>query len=165
MSNFLNKKLGERLDLACIDTVIPKPKTNTLSPDVVEKFGLAELDLEAIKPVELTPETDKEDRELARAAIRNTLKITAMNLDGLMKMAQATEHPRAFEVAAIFAKSIIDAATKLDDLVDSSNKKNNTNLHTETSSNINQQNNIILSTEDAMKMIRDMTGADITKNK
>lgn len=110
---------------------------------------------EPIPVTEINDETNKSDRELARASIRNVLTVANDNLGALVALARATEHPRAFEVAATFAKTIVDAATKLEDLIEPRTQKGATNKDGAPAQTIQQQTNIYTTSEDAMKAFRE----------
>lgn len=184
MSDYLKKSLNELLDLEDhIESQDKKNTANQYKVDIEtvtinaggetpvreslpttidnppseeeQKFGLVDYVPKDLDVRELSDETDKDDKALARAAIRNVIQVSTGNLEGLLRLAQATEHPRAFEVAATFAKTIVDAAGKLDDLVSgkAGNKKGVSNNDTP-SVNYNQQNNIIMTAENAMDMLR-----------
>lgn len=172
MSDYINGQLEKILDLAPTEDIedqlarreedikngsVPQNQLATIPNAEIgepEKFGLATYEAKPLVQAELTDETDKSDKELARAAIRNVINVSSDSLAGLLAMAKYQEHPRGFEVAATFAKTIIDAATKLDDMIENKAKKGTPSKDVP-STQYNQQNNIVMSTEDAMKMIRE----------
>lgn len=107
-------------------------------------------------PVEITDETDRQDKELARAAMRSVLGNLHSNLGNLIQIANGSEHPRAYEVAATMAKTIIDAATKLHDMVDQKQHKNSSNgAVTGDGNTITQQNVYLTSAEDVTRLLRE----------
>ena len=107
--------------------------------------------------VALDEETNKSDSELARASIRNVLKVSNENLGAILHLAKSTEHPRAFEVAATFAKTIVDAATKLEDMIEQKNR--GTGKTSAPNQTITNQTNVITTSEEAMKMFRERAKA------
>lgn len=138
-----------------------KPKGDTFRQEGNDSpFQLANYEPDELEIIPLDDEADQDDRALARASIRNVLMQTNNNLGALLALAQATEHPRAFEVAATFAKTIIDAAGKLDDMAtEKSNKKGASGKDAPAGNVTNTQQNFYMSSEDAMKMIRDAAKA------
>lgn len=59
---------------------------------------------------------DRNDRRLARETFKNMIEKSENMLSALIEIAEGTEHPRAFEVAANLVKTITDVAAKLDDV-------------------------------------------------
>lgn len=109
-----------------------------------------------VETTELTSEQNKSDKELARASIRNLLNQANDSIGALFYLAKQTEHPRAFEVAATIAKTIIDAADKLDNMSEEKAAKGTKMAPSDGNggTNISQQNNIIMSSEEAMRLLR-----------
>lgn len=113
---------------------------------------------EAKPPVVIENETpedlkDKEDRELARQTFKKMIQKSENMLDALMQIAESTEHPRAFEVAANLVKTITDVASKLDE-VSSRRIKAKEKGSESPSTNINHNHLYVGSSEELMKLIR-----------
>ena len=103
-------------------------------------FGAKPSDLqkhvESVKPtLKKSEEGDvKQDYEMSRANLHNLVMKGQEALDGIMDVAQSSDHPRAYEVAALMIKNVADTTDKLIDLqrkmkdLDSDDKKvtNNT---------------------------------------
>lgn len=102
-----------------------------------------------------TPEDikDKEDQELARQTFRKMIQRSENMLDVLTQIAEGTEHPRAFEVAANLVKTITEVASKLDE-VSSRRSKTKEKAPESASTNINHNHLYVGSSEDLMKLIR-----------
>jgi len=72
----------------------------------------------------------KQDYELSRAALHSLVMKGQEAVDGILEVAQASDHPRAYEVAATTIKNVADTADKLIDLqkkmkeLDAEDKKN-----------------------------------------
>ena len=128
------EKLEETFDL------MPAPKPEAKPPVVIENE---------------TPEDlkDKEDQELARQTFKKMIQRSENMLDALVQIAEGTEHPRAFEVAANLVKTITDVASKLDE-VSSRRTKAKEKGPESPSTNINHNHLYVGSSEDLMKMIR-----------
>ena len=128
------EKLEEAFDL------IPAPKPEAKPPVVIENE---------------TPEDlkDKEDRELARQTFKKMIQKSENMLDALMQIAESTEHPRAFEVAANLVKTITDVASKLDE-VSSRRTKAKEEGSESPPTNINHNHLYVGSSEELMKLIR-----------
>lgn len=162
---FLNQNLKDMLDLdieieetrenqnkkAAKDQ--PKAASNSVVVAEDEKHLQAFVPV-PVAPTELTTEQNKSDKELARASIRNLLNQANDSIGALFYLAKQTEHPRAFEVAATIAKTIIDAADKLDNMTEEKAPKGTKGAIETSGTNISQQNNIIMSSEEAMRLLR-----------
>lgn len=113
---------------------------------------------ESNPPVAIENETsenfkDKEDQELARQTFRKMIQKSENMLEALVQIAEETEHPRAFEVAANLVKTITDVASKLDE-VSSRRTKAKEKGSESPSTNINHNHLYVGSSEDLMKLIR-----------
>lgn len=125
-----------------------------------ETFNLVPLsDSKTIQPLVVKNEEaqedsirDKEDRELARQTFRKMIQKSENMLDSLVQIAEATEHPRAFEVAANLVKTIADVASKLDEV--SSRQIKSSKDSDVPSTNINHNHLYVGSSEELIKMIR-----------
>ena len=88
--------------------------------------------VEKVKPV--LKKTDNEDvqqdYEVSRASLHSLVMKGQEAVDGILEVAQASDHPRAYEVAGQLIKNVADTADKLIDLqkkmkeLDSEDKKN-----------------------------------------
>ena len=88
--------------------------------------------VEKIKPTLKKTDTEdvKHDYEVSRAALHSLVMKGQEAVDGILEVAQASDHPRAYEVAATTIKAVADTTDKLIDLqkkmkdLDSEEKKN-----------------------------------------
>ena len=88
--------------------------------------------VEKIKPTLKKTDTEdvKHDYEVSRAALHSLVMKGQEAVDGILEVAQASDHPRAYEVAATTIKNVADTADKLIDLqkkmkeLDAEDKKN-----------------------------------------
>lgn len=124
-------------------------QTDTL-PTVVEESA-------TVEDTEL-----EQDFQYARSNIKELVKKGSISVDEILKIAKASDHPRAFEVAAGFLKQLADMNQQILDL---HKKKKDIQIKTgEDQSKIvhNTQNNIMFhgSTHDMQKMLRER-GAEI----
>ena len=80
-----------------------------------------------------TPEV-QQDYEISRAQLHNLVMKGQEAVDGILDVARASDHPRAYEVAGQLIKSVGDVADKLIDLqgkmkeLDKEDKKGPTNV-------------------------------------
>ena len=71
---------------------------------------------------------------MSRANLHNLVMKGQEALDGIMDVAQSSDHPRAYEVAALMIKNVADTTDKLIDLqrkmkdLDAEDKKGPTNV-------------------------------------
>ena len=74
--------------------------------------------VEKVKPVLKKTDTPdiKQDYETTRAALHMLVMKGQEAVDGILDVARASDHPRAYEVAATTIKSVADTADKLIDL-------------------------------------------------
>ena len=97
----------------------------------VEKTALQK-HVEKVKPIikKSAEEDVKSDYEVSRAALHSLVMKGQEAVDGILEVAQASDHPRAYEVAATTIKAVADTTDKLIDLqkkmkdLDSEEKKN-----------------------------------------
>ena len=88
--------------------------------------------VEKVKPVlKKTDNQDvQQDYEVSRASLHSLVMKGQEAVDGILEVAQASDHPRAYEVAGQLIKNVADTADKLIDLqkkmkeLDSEDKKN-----------------------------------------
>ena len=101
-----------------------------------EEFGVEKSALqkhvEKVKPVikKSDDEDVKSDYEVSRAALHSLVMKGQQAVDGILDVAEASDHPRAYEVAGQLIKNVADTADKLIDLqkkmkdLDDEGKKN-----------------------------------------
>tara|TARA_B100000214_G_C23723018_1_gene515207 strand:- start:207 stop:638 length:432 start_codon:yes stop_codon:yes gene_type:complete len=88
--------------------------------------------VESVKPkLKKTDSPDiQQDYEMSRAQLHNLVMKGQEAVDGILEVAQASDHPRAYEVAGQLIKNVGDVADKLIDLqkkmkdLDEDEKKN-----------------------------------------
>lgn len=97
-------------------------------------------------------ERDVQDQELARQTFRKMIQKSENMLNVLTQIAEGTEHPRAFEVAANLVKTITDVASKLDEV--SSRRMKAKEKAPESTTSINHNHLYVGSSEELMKLIR-----------
>ena len=110
--------------------------------------------VEKVKPVLKKTENEdvQQDYEVSRASLHSLVMKGQEAVDGILEVAQASDHPRAYEVAGQLIKNVADTADKLIDLqkkmkeLDSEDKKN-------TPSTVNNTM-FIGSTADLQKMLK-----------
>lgn len=99
-------------------------ETNIISKDVVKQS----------KEIEI-PNDPQKDYEYTRANLYNLIEKGQQAINGILELAQESEHPRAFEVAGQLIKSVGDVTDKLLDLqkkmkdLDAPSKKGNTTVN------------------------------------
>ena len=92
--------------------------------------------VEKVKPSLKKSETQdvKDDYEVSRAQLHNLVMKGQEAVDGILDVARASDHPRAYEVAGQLIKNVGDVADKLIDLqgkmkeLDKEDKKGPTNV-------------------------------------
>ena len=101
-----------------------------------EEFGVEKSALqkhvEKVKPVikKSDDEDVKSDYEVSRAALHSLVMKGQQAVDGILDVAEASDHPRAYEVAGQLIKNVADTTDKLIDLqkkmkdLDAEDKKN-----------------------------------------
>ena len=74
--------------------------------------------VEKVKPqLKKSEENDvKQDYEVSRAQLHNLVMKGQEAVDGILDVARASDHPRAYEVAGQLIKNVADTADKLIDL-------------------------------------------------
>ena len=71
--------------------------------------------VEKVKPALKKTETEdvKHDYEVSRAQLHNLVMKGQEAVDGILDVARASDHPRAYEVAGQLIKNVADTADKL----------------------------------------------------
>ena len=74
--------------------------------------------VESVKPLLKKTDTEdvKHDYEVSRASLHSLVMKGQEAVDGILEVAQASDHPRAYEVAGQLIKNVADATDKLMDL-------------------------------------------------
>ena len=74
--------------------------------------------VDKVKPLLKKSQEDdvKHDYETARAQMHNLVSKGQEAVDGILEVAQSSDHPRAYEVAALMIKNVADTTEKLIDL-------------------------------------------------
>ena len=123
-----------------------------------DAFGSEPSDLQkhvqSVKPLLKKSDTEdvKHDYEVSRAQLHNLVMKGQEAVDGILDVARASDHPRAYEVAGQLIKNVADTADKLIDLqkkmkeLDAEDKKN-------TPSTVNNTM-FVGSTADLQKMLK-----------
>lgn len=95
-----------------------------------------------------------DDKKLAKETYRRMIRKSENMLDVLAQIAENTEHPRAFEVAANLVKTIADVAEKLSEASKNDDEKQQIQQQT---TNINHNHLYVGSSEDLLRLIRNRT--------
>lgn len=108
--------------------------------------------------VSKTKEMDQEDDyQLARSTMRKLLMKGEGTLDELINLSKSSEHPRTYEVAGQFIKTMSDVSKDLLNL-----QKQVKDLNTETTQKIGTQNNVVFNgtTAELFKLLRNGPAQD-----
>lgn len=126
----MNKKIDESLDMVPLDDVY--------EGEVVEKKE---------------PPSDLDnDFTYARENFYNVIEKGTEALEDMLRVAQASEHPRAYEVVSTIMKTLMDANKDLVDLSDKKAKRDEPGKEQQVTNN----NLFVGSTADLQKMLKDM---------
>ena len=126
----MNKKIDESLDMVPLDEVY--------EGEVVEKPE---------------PPSDVEnDFKYARENFYNVIEKGTEALEDMLRVAQASEHPRAYEVVSTIMKTLMDANKDLVDLSDKKAKRD----QPEKEQQVTNNNLFVGSTAELQKMLKDM---------
>lgn len=132
--NKIDKNLSEIFD---IEPIVPK----------VEEIKTEIVEVEQESASDLTV-----DLNLARTNIKSLLNKGDTAIDNLLKVAEASEHPRAYEVAATFIKTLADLNK---DLIDIQKKKKDLTGEKPADSSINIDKAVFVgSTTDLIKNLK-----------
>ena len=141
------EKLEETFNLMPSPAVSPRT-------DVIEEAKIVVKDDRPVVPDD-DAERDKRDRAFARDSMKNALAKGETLLDLLAQIAQGSEHPQAFSVAANLIKTITDTAMKIHEVSGTTQKEKAASLEKEAAPVVsNHQHLHVGSTEDLMKLIR-----------
>ena len=137
----LNEKLSEALDIEPIEFEVVEPVVESTTPVVVETTST-------------TVTTVEEDADFARKNIKELISKGTTAMDNLLQIAAASEHPRAFEVAAGLIKNLADMNK---DLLDIQKKKRDLSPKSEQSNggNVNVSNAVFVgNTNELIKLLK-----------
>ena len=139
------EKLEETFNLMPSPAISPRT-------DVIEEANIVVKD---DKPVD-DAERNKRDQAIARESMKNALAKGETLLELLAQVAQGSEHPQAFSVAANLIKTITDTAMKIHEVSGGTTQKEKAaSLEKEAAPVVsNHQHLHVGSTEDLMKLIR-----------
>lgn len=141
------EKLEETFNL------MPSPAVSPRS-DVIEEAKIVVKDDRPVVPVD-DAERNKRDQAIARESMKNALAKGETLLELLAQVAQGSEHPQAFSVAANLIKTITDTAMKIHEVSGAIQKEKAASLEKEAAPVVsNHQHLHVGSTEDLMKLIR-----------
>jgi hypothetical protein len=122
---------------------------------------------EVAAPKHATKEQELEDDfQSARDNLYKTIDVASCSIEELSKLAKKSQHPRAYEVLALLAKTLTDTNKTLLDLHKQKQKIDNDNLNpSEGETNIGTQNNLIVgTTADLDEMIEKLMSGKIKDN-
>lgn len=105
----------------------------------------------AVIPDDKNAEENLRDIELARKNIESIISLGDDSVKEMVEIAKQSESPRAFEVVSQLMKTLLDANK---DYVEMSTKKRYAKEESGPSTNVTN-NNLIVSTADLLKMIKD----------
>ncbi len=102
-----------------------------------------------------------EDFSFARKNIKDLIKKGDVAIDNLLQVASASEHPRAYEVAAGLIKTMADLNK---DLLDIHKKKNDLTGETTSQKTVIDKAVFVGSTSDLVKLIKGKNNGDTSGN-
>lgn len=125
----MNKKIDESLDMVPLDEVY--------EGEVIEKKEI--------------PSDADNDFTYARENFYNVIEKGTEALEDMLRVAQASEHPRAYEVVSTIMKTLMDANKDLVDLSDKKQKRDEPQEQAVTNNNL-----FVGSTAELQKMLKDL---------
>lgn len=145
-------KIAETLGIRDLEEVNPVVPTQ-VEPEPAQEM-LPVIDSEDQLPALVTPEAEEnlKDIELAKRNIENIINLGDDSVKEMVEIAKQSESPRAFEVVSTLMKTLLDANK---DYVDMSTKKRYAREEANPSKNQVTNNNLIVSTADLLKMLKD----------
>ena len=145
-------KIAETLGIRDLEEVNPVVPTQ-VEPEPAQEM-LPVIDGEDQLPALVTPEAEEnlKDIELAKRNIENIINLGDDSVKEMVEIAKQSESPRAFEVVSTLMKTLLDANK---DYVDMSTKKRYAREEANPSKNQVTNNNLIVSTADLLKMLKD----------
>lgn len=104
-------------------------------------------------PIEVSSNVIEDDTNFARTNIKAIIEKSNTALDDILKVAKESEHPRAYEVAANFLKTVSDMNK---DLLELQKTKKSLEPKSESTKNINVDKAVFIgSTAELLKQIRE----------
>ena len=142
-------KIAETLGIRDLEEVNPVEPVQEPVQEV-----LPAINSEEQLPAVVTPEAEEnlKDIELAKRNIENIINLGDDSVKEMVEIAKQSESPRAFEVVSTLMKTLLDANK---DYVDMSTKKRYAREEANPSKNQVTNNNLIVSTADLLKMLKD----------
>ena len=140
-------KIAETLNMRPID----EAKAEEQNEEQLDLPVIRQETLPAIQSNDKNAEENLKDIELAKANIENIINLGDDAVKEMVEIAKQSESPRAFEVVSTLMKTLLDANK---DYVEMSTKKRYAKEEQTTTQNVTN-NNLIVSTADLLKMIKD----------
>lgn len=142
-------KIAETLGIRDLEEVNPVEPVQEPVQEV-----LPAINSEEQLPAVVTPEAEEnlKDIELAKRNIENIINLGDDSVKEMVEIAKQSESPRAFEVVSTLMKTLLDANK---DYVEMSTKKRYAREEANPSKNQVTNNNLIVSTADLLKMLKD----------
>jgi len=147
-------KIAETLNMRPIDEAKEDLRAEfeaTLEEEQLDLPVIRQETLPAIQSDDKNAEENLKDIELAKANIENIINLGDDAVKEMVEIAKQSESPRAFEVVSTLMKTLLDANK---DYVEMSTKKRYAKEEQTTTQNVTN-NNLIVSTADLLKMIKD----------
>jgi hypothetical protein len=131
-------------------------KLNDNLSDILDVEPISEseiIDDEKNLPIEVSSSVIEDDTNFARTNIKAIIEKSNTALDDILKVAKESEHPRAYEVAANFLKTVSDMNK---DLLELQKTKKSLEPKSESTKNINVDKAVFIgSTAELLKQIRE----------
>lgn len=131
-------------------------KLNDNLSDILDVEPISEseiIDDEKNLPIEVSSNVIEDDTNFARTNIKAIIEKSNTALDDILKVAKESEHPRAYEVAANFLKTVSDMNK---DLLELQKTKKSLEPKSESTKNINVDKAVFIgSTAELLKQIRE----------
>jgi hypothetical protein len=131
-------------------------KLNDNLSDILDVEPISEseiIDDEKNLPIKVSSNVIEDDTNFARTNIKAIIEKSNTALDDILKVAKESEHPRAYEVAANFLKTVSDMNK---DLLELQKTKKSLEPKSESTKNINVDKAVFIgSTAELLKQIRE----------
>jgi hypothetical protein len=131
-------------------------KLNDNLSDILDVEPISEseiIDDEKNLPIEVSSSVIEDDTNFARTNIKAIIEKSNTALDDILKVAKESEHPRAYEVAANFLKTVSDMNK---DLLELQKTKKSLQPKSDSTKNINVDKAVFIgSTAELLKQIRE----------
>lgn len=147
-------KIAETLGIRDLDEIKSELEVVNQPTPVQETLPANSFDGEDRLPAVMTQEAEENlaDIELAKRNIENIINLGDDSVKEMVEIAKQSESPRAFEVVSTLMKTLLDANK---DYVEMSTKKRYAREEANPSKNQVTNNNLIVSTADLLKMLKD----------